>query len=151
MFDRDELIRFRIERHLDLNRARPRKMEVGLASLVVRQTTTDGLIVGAFADNKKEYRTKERSYFIESRVGGSALSRQIWLPPKNWAENSYLGGTVTQRELLETNAEPERRFAAWQEVRTNVLDPEFYDIYYDFVEPRLYADAASQLDSIDAR
>ena len=143
MIDRDGLLRFRINNYLDARRARIERVEDGIGRMLVRQAGQDGHMVGWVSRSRHD----ARDYFIEAPPsGGAAHSRQLWLPAWRWI-NEY--ATAPQREIVATEAEPARRFAAWQDARPTVNDLEGYSPY-DGQGQALFEEAKLILQFMDA-
>ena len=141
MIDRDELLRFRIDNYLSARHARIKKIGDGVGTLVVRQASRAGYTVGWVSASgparpwervvgwalAAKLRPAPRDYFIEApQATGNASARQLWLPAWQWV-NEF--STARQREIVATEAEPDRRFAAWQDARPTVNDLEDYSPY----------------------
>ena len=125
MIDRDEFLRFRIDNYLDKKHARVKKVQTALGSTMLRQAAQAGTTVGAFADSRRAFKHDDRHYFIETPIEGSDQRRQLWLPALQWVTF----GTLRRREIIATQEQPDRRFAAWQDAQVLVDQVEGYSAY----------------------
>jgi len=126
MIDRDEILRARIDNYLDEKRARLARVRDGAGVLAVRAAGENGMTVGAFASSRRAYRKGDRHYFIESTTDSNDSARQLWLPAIGRVAATNF---ASQREIVSTESEPSRRFAAWQEVQPLTHDTDGYSPY----------------------
>ena len=145
MYDRDEFLRARIDNYLGERHARIKRVATRSGTLAVREATHGAITVGSFANSKKEYKNSERNYFIESAPDEPGVARQLWLPALIWVTL----GTIRQREIVTTDADPSVRFDAWQAVRPLVADLEDYS-KYEGEGQSLFEEAKLNLQYIDA-
>ncbi len=146
MFDRDELIRGRIDTYLRVNRAPRQEVQTRAGALLVRQLSHGGVTVGIFAETKRELR-RNPNYYIEVPIIGSAAlegtvpRKQLWLPAAPWQKLREITATETERS--------ERFEAGWPAARLAMLDVEGYSKYGEAGEA-LLKEAKQALDTIGA-
>jgi len=145
MFDRDEFLRARIDNYLGERHARIKRVTTSFGELAVRQASQGAITVGSFADTKKEYKTRERNYFIESAPDEPGVARQLWLPALRWVAL----GTIRQREIVATSSDSSTRFDAWEGVQPLITNLDEYS-EYEGEGKALFEQAKLSLQYIDA-
>jgi len=145
MYDRDEVLRARIDNYLGERHARIKRVATATGMIALRQATQSDMIVGSFAASKKDYKRRDRDYFIESTPDEDGIARQLWLP----AYKSFGAGALRQREVVATAAHPSERFEAWQAVQPLVGDLEGYS-EYEGEGQALFEETKLSLQYIDA-
>lgn len=94
---------------------------------------------------KEIIKKNERNYFIESAPDEPGVARQLWLPALRWVNL----GTIRQREVVATVAEPSARFDAWHAAQPLVTNLDGYS-EYEGEGQALFEEAKLSLQYIDA-
>jgi hypothetical protein len=147
MYDRDEFLRARIDNYLGERHARIKNVKTGFGVIAVREAIQGAITVGSFANSKRDYKTQERSYYIESAPDEPGVARQLWLPASKWVNGGV--ATLRQREVVATESHPATRFEAWKSIQPLLTDLDDYSEYKGEGQA-LFEQAKISLQYIDA-